>query len=108
MRMNSLIFIIASVIYLVLCLIRDKSTWKKKLDRKYIYYYFYNWNNYASKFSKNYYMGKYNLDKEKSYPTISFLRLGMEESRRGNGWYREDIGEYALKILRMRRKNIQN
>lgn len=97
MRMNSLIFIIASVIYLVLCLIRDKSTWKKNLIGSIFIITFIIGTIMPANLVKNYYMGKYNLDREKSYPTISFLRLGMEESRRGNGWYREDIGEYALK-----------
>ena len=77
MRMNSLIFIIASVIYLVLCLIRDKCTWKKNLIGSIFIITFIIGTIMPANLVKNYYMGKYNLDKEKSYPTISFLRLGM-------------------------------
>ena len=39
----------------------------------------------------------YNLSKENGLPVISYILMSMSESWRGNGWYNEDIGEYALK-----------
>ena len=50
-----------------------------------------------SNFVKNYYINKYNLDKDKAYPNISYFLMAMEKSDRGNGWYNESIGEPALK-----------
>jgi hypothetical protein len=46
---------------------------------------------------KTYYINKYNLDTDKSYPNISYFLMAMEESPRANGWYSESIGEPALK-----------
>ena len=44
-------------------------------------------------FIQNYYLNKYNMDKNKECPTISYFLMAMEESWRGNGWYNEDRGE---------------
>ena len=46
---------------------------------------------------KSYYINKYNLDRTKAYPSISYFLMAMEESPRANGWYNESIGEPALK-----------
>ena len=46
---------------------------------------------------QNYYLNKYNLDKEKRYPSISYFLMGMTEGGRQNGWYNEEIAEPALK-----------
>ena len=46
---------------------------------------------------KNYYLDKYDMDKSKAYPNISYFLMAMEEGPRANGWYNEGIGEPALK-----------
>ncbi len=40
-----------------------------------------------------------NLDLPEHIPTISYFLMAMEESWRGNGWYSENRGEYALKNI---------
>ena len=37
------------------------------------------------------------MDKDKEYPNISYFLMAMEEGPRANGWYKESIGEAALK-----------
>ena len=99
MRMNSLIFIIATVIYLLLNLFDDfkKNTNKQNLLKIGIIIMYIIISIIPSSIVKNYYLNKYNLDKNKEYPNISYFLMAMEESRRGNGWYNEGIGEPALK-----------
>lgn len=99
MRMNTLIFIIATVIYLALNIFKELKTNTKKE----------NWVNILviilyliisiipSSIVKNHYIDKYNLDKNKQYPMISYIFMAMENSGRGNGWYNEGIAEYAIK-----------
>ena len=99
MRMNTLIFIIATVIYLLLNLfqqIKEKS-WKEKLIEMAIIVTYIVMSMLPSMMIQNYYLNKYNLDKTKSYPSISFILMAMEEGPRGNGWYNEKIAEPVLK-----------
>lgn len=100
MRMNSLIFIIATVIYLLLNLfkeiVQDKN-WKKSLLSFGIIIAYVIISIFPTTLIENYYLSKYDLDKDKKYPTVSFILIAMEESWRGNGWYNEDIGEKALR-----------
>lgn len=97
MRMNYVIFIIATIIYLVL----DLYDRIKKKDFKPIMVFsiiaFIIISIIPSNIVQAYYLKKYNLNKEKKYPNISYFLMAMEESWRGNGWYNEEIGEYALK-----------
>lgn len=99
MRMNSLIFIIATVIYLLLNLFNGitKRKAKENLINTAVIIMYIVISILPSRLITNYYLNKYNLDKEKSYPTISFLLIAMEEGPRANGWYNEEIGEPALK-----------
>lgn len=99
MRMNSLIFIIATAIYLLLNLFKDitKKAWKENVFNILIIVIYIVISIIPSSIVKNYYLNKYNLDKNKAYPNISYFLMAMEESWRGNGWYNEDIGEPALK-----------
>ncbi len=102
MRMNSLIFVIATVIYLILNVFKDI---KQKIKDKQIKDI---WISIAiicmylliimvpPRVITNYYINKYNFDKTKSYPTISWIYLAMEEGPRANGWYNGKIGEYGL------------
>lgn len=102
MRMNSLIFIIATVIYLLLNLINKEfvnKTWKENGIKILIIIVYICISIFPASLVKNYYLDKYELDKNKEYPNISYFLMAMEESRRGNGWYNEERGEYALKNI---------
>lgn len=100
MRMNSLIFIIATVIYLLLNLFNKgflKKTFKENLFKTFIIVIYICISIFPASLVKNYYLNKYNLDSSKEYPNISYFLMAMEEGPRGNGWYNETRGEYALK-----------
>lgn len=99
MRMNNLIFIIATVIYLLLTMWKEmkQTNWKQKGFELGIMLTFVIISIFPSTLVKNYYINKLELDKTKSYPTISYFLMAMSEAPRGNGWYKEEIGEYALK-----------
>lgn len=99
MRMNNLIFIIATVIYLLLSIWKEfkQTDWKQKGFEIAIILAFIIISIFPSALVKNYYINKLGLDKTKTYPTISYFLMAMQEGPRGNGWYREETGEYALK-----------
>lgn len=99
MRMNSLIFIIATVIYLLLNFKKEikQNAWKEKLVNISIIIMYIVVSIMPATVVKNYYFNKYDLDKNKIYPNTSYLLMAMEESPRGNGWYNEDIAKQALK-----------
>ena len=98
-RMNTLIFIIATVIYLCLVLFKDflKKDWKEKLINIFVIVFYIIISIFPSTLVQNYYLNKYNLDKNKSFSSLTYVLLAMSESRRGNGWYNEDIAEYAMR-----------
>ena len=98
MRMNSLIFIIATVIYLLFNLFNKIKTKKAKenIINFLVIIAYVVISIMPSQIVINYYINKYDLDKSKTYPTISYFLLAMEESKRGNGWYNESIGQPAL------------
>ena len=98
-RMNSLIFIIATVIYMLLNLIKEfsKIEWRKSAINAAIILMYIVISIVPSGIVKSYYLNKYDMDKTKEYPNISYFLMAMEESWRGCGWYNEDIGEPALK-----------
>lgn len=99
MRMNTLIFIIATVIYLSLILFKDffKKAWKEKLINIVVIILYIVISIIPSSLVQNYYLDKYNLDKNKSFSSLTYVFMAMEESWRGNGWYSEDIAEFAMK-----------
>ena len=99
MRMNSLIFIIATEIYLILSLCKEwkKEEWKNRILEISIIVLYIFISIFPSSLVKNYYFQKYNLDKSKIYPNESYLLMAMEEGPRGNGWYNENIAGPALK-----------
>lgn len=101
MRMNSLIFIIATTIYLILNLFKEfkNKKWKENLISVSIILMYIAISILPAGIVQNYYLDKYNMDKKAEYPTISYILMAMEESWRGNGWYNEDRGEYALKNI---------
>ncbi len=100
-KMNSLIFIIAIVIYLLLNLFKEINTIKlnEKLIKIAVIVLYIIICIVPSYFVKNYYLDKYNLDKNKSYPMNGYVLMGMEEGERANGWYKWEIGASALSNL---------
>ena len=99
MRMNSLIFIIATSIYLILNLWKEwkKEKWKNRILQISIVVLYIIIAMFPASLVKNYYFDKYDLDKNKIYPNISYFLMAMEEGPRGNGWYNEEIAGPALK-----------
>lgn len=101
LRMNTLIFIIAILIYLGLNFLKGclKNNWKKNVLSIAVIALYVIIAFLPSSIIKNYYMNKYSIDKDKSYPIQSFLLFSMMEGPRSNGWYNEDIAEPALQNL---------
>lgn len=99
MRMNSLIFIIATVMYLILKASEgfNNRGWKENILNIIMIIIFIVATISPSLIVKNYYFAKYDLDKSKIYPNTSYFLMGMEKSSRGNGWYNEAIATKALK-----------
>lgn len=99
MRMNTAIFIIATVIYLFLVLFENffKKSWREKLINILVIIFYIMVSIIPSTLVQNYYLDKYDLDKNKSFSSLTYVLLAMTESWRGNGWYNEDIAEYAMK-----------
>lgn len=98
MRMNCLIFIIATIIYLVLNLIEK---WRLQRCKQNVFsilmiFIYISVSLIPASLVKNYYLNKYHLDKERAYPIVSYFLMAMEESPRGNGWYNEDIAKKAV------------
>ena len=75
MRMNTLIFVIATVIYLVLNIFKDfkEKEVKEKLINVAVIAMFLVLTFVPSSFVKTYYFSKYNLEKGKTYPSISYI-----------------------------------
>ena len=98
MRMNTLIFIIATVIYLLLNFFKEirKNGLKEKLLSISLIIVYVGISIIPANLVKNYYFNKYDLDKNKIYPNISYILMAMEESPRGNGWYNENISKPAI------------
>lgn len=101
MRMNSLIFIIATVIYLVLNLFKNitHKIWKEKIINIVIIIMYICISILPASFIQDFYLNKYNMKTDEEYPIISYFLMAMEESWRGCGWYNEDRGEFALKNI---------
>lgn len=99
MRMNSLIFVIATVMYLLFYLLEGliQKQWRQSLVQVIIVISYIIISLIPASIVNHYYLDKYGLDKKKAYPKISYFLMAMEESWRGNGWYNEGIGEPALR-----------
>ena len=86
MRMNTLIFVIATVIYLVLNIFKDfkEKEVKEKLINVAIIAMFLVLTFVPSSLVKTYYFSKYNLEKGKTYPSISYILMAMEDANSVN------------------------
>lgn len=101
MRMNSLIFIIATVIYLILNIFKniEEKSWKKNLLSVAIIIMYVVISIVPSSIVTNYYLDKYNLERNKPYPNIGYVLMAMQEGPRANGWYNEATREKAFDRL---------
>ncbi len=101
MRMNSLIFIIATVMYLLWNMFTNITyrKWKENIINIIVIFMYICISILPASFVQNYYLKKYDMDTNAEYPIISYFLMAMEESWRGYGWYNEDRGEYALKNI---------
>ncbi len=101
LRMNSLIFIIATIIYLLLNIFKSftKKSWKKNLMNLLIIVVYVVISILPSTIVNNYYLNKYELEKNKAYPNIGYLLMAMQEGPRANGWYNEASREKAFEKI---------
>lgn len=99
--MNSLIFIIATVMYLLWNMFTNITyrKWKENIINIVVIFMYICISILPASFVQNYYLKKYDMDTNAEYPIISYFLMAMEESWRGYGWYNEDRGEYALKNI---------
>lgn len=99
MRMNSLIFVIATIMYLAADWIekRNKRLWKEKILSIVVIGGYLVVCLAPSSLVKSYFLEKYHLDKDKAFSSSNYFLMAMVGSRRSNGWYNEEIGEYTLK-----------
>ena len=97
MRMNSLIFIIATAIYLGLNLINKfkEKELKEKIIQVAIIVAFIVISIFPTTIVKNYYISKYGIEKGKDTPKANWIYIGMSEGPRANGWYNDKIGGYG-------------
>lgn len=94
-RMNSVIWVIATGIYIILNM-KNKSI-KQKISIFIFLLLYLAISIFPANIVKNIYMNKYNLEKGKTQPIESFLYMAMQESSaRSNGWYNEDVAEFAF------------
>ena len=98
MRMNSLIFIIATVIYLLLIFLNGctKRKAKENIIQIAVVVCYIVFSILPTTLVQGYYSNKYQLDENKKYPITSYLLMAMEEGPRANGWYSEDIAYKAI------------
>ena len=98
MRMNSLIFIIATVIYLLFSFFKGctKRKGKENALQIAVIVCYVVLSILPTTLVQNYYAKAYNLDESKRYPMTSYLLMAMEEGPRANGWYSEEIASKAI------------
>lgn len=98
MRMNSLIFIIATMLYFACYIIQHcfQKQWHKVRNMLGMLIVYVIIAIVPTSMVQMYYTQKYGLDKTKRYPYTSYLLMAMEPSGRGNGWYNEEIAVKAL------------
>lgn len=98
MRMNNMIFIIATVMYLLLTIWKERkeSHWKENILRLTMIGIFIVISIIPSKIVNHYCINKLGLPKGETYPMTSYMLMAMEEGERGEGWYNGKIAKPAL------------
>lgn len=98
LRMNNLIFLIALIIYSFLEILHIEEKSIKKVGKRIILLIIFIAIAFVpSKIMKNNLLDKFELKKDKPFPTVGFLCIGMSESDRSNGWYDGELAEIAFK-----------
>ncbi len=116
LRMNTLIFFLAILIYLFLDLLKNDETSKSNVGSKahknienstisknYKIFFlklltivcFIVFTFVPASLIKNYYLGKAGLDKNKSFPILGYVYMGMTVSDYAPGWYTYEYADYA-------------
>ena len=90
-RINYIIFFIAILIYLVLCLIRKYKNIKDLIIKLLLIIVYSLVTILPNQILKTSFQNKYKLNKDYSLPTSAYLYVAMTESERGNGWYGANI-----------------
>lgn len=100
LRMNFLIFIIASFIYLVLDLLKEKMELKSILLKTATIIIFLVICILPATLIKNYFVKKYDLDKNATFPVTGYLLMGMTNGGNGEpGWYKYSTAGRAYENL---------
>ena len=94
-RMNSLIFITAECIYLLLDLL-EKTTVKETISKIVVLIVFAIIAIMPATMVKNYCVKKYNLDSSKVFPMSGYLYMGMTKGLAGQGWYKYETASKSF------------
>lgn len=101
LRMNNLILVIASILYLILDLqLKEKKIDKKEKIKKIgikltLMLVFIVISLVPSKILTATLQDQYNLDKKREIPATRYIAMGMQEGTRANGWYNSETGDIA-------------
>lgn len=108
-RNNSLIFIIAIVIYILFSIGEEKEK-KAKLLNGICVILFIAISMVPNELLMNWFSNKYDLNNKKEKSTITYLYMGMSEGKMANGWYNDEVGEINIKMMKQDKadKSIEN
>lgn len=119
LRMNSLIYLLALVCYLILDILEEKPS-KKTLEKIGIIILFIVLSVLPASIMKNRLQEKLGYTKNNVFPATGFIYMGMEQGRRANGWFEEKIAffnrdnielakqEYKTQILKRGKYLVKN
>lgn len=100
LKMNSLIYLIAIVLYFTMYLLeKPEKTIKGVAKEACLLFLFIIISLLPTFFLKTTLQEKLALNKDKKFPMTGFIYMGMEESFRGNGWYNAKITHLATKDI---------
>lgn len=98
LRMNMLIFIIAISIYLFFDIISEKQDTKQILKKFGIMFMFLLIVVGPANIIKNYYLNKYNLEKNENFPVFGYIYMGMQEAYSSPGWFNYPIANVTFEL----------
>jgi len=98
-RVNTLIFLIAIFIYLILDIIESEKKIEIIVKKALIIAGLIIIVVVPTTIVKNYYLKKYDLNKEKSFPITGWIYMGMQEGYASPGWYNGEVAKFAFEDL---------
>lgn len=102
LRMNNLIYILAIIVYMILDLLElTEKKAKEVLEKVIILLLFIAISILPATIMKTMLQAKLGYSKDKIFPTTGFIYMGMEESKRANGWYNEEIASISRKDIEL-------